>query len=213
MTRFLFVRHGQSMANLEGVFAGNYDVLLTELGHKQAECTAAFIKENYQVDAIYSSDLKRAYQTGERAAKLLDLEIKKEPDLREIKAGMWEGSSFEELPVKYAEDFHIWLTDIGNARCTEGESVAELAERVYAAIERIAKENPDKTVLITTHATPIRTLQWRMTGETLSYMKEIPWVSNASVTEIMYDNGKLIPVKISQDTHLAGLKTALPANV
>ena len=64
MTRLLFVRHGQSKANLDGVFAGQIDPALTELGCRQAECTAEFIAENYKVDAVYSSDLQRAYQTG-----------------------------------------------------------------------------------------------------------------------------------------------------
>ena len=213
MTRFLLIRHGQSMANLEAVFAGNYDTDLTELGHKQAECSATFVAKNYQVDAVYSSDLKRAYQTGEYAAKLLGLDIQKEPDMREIRAGKWEGKTFETIAIEYADDFHVWLTDIGNAKCTDGESVAELAGRVIAAIERIAKANPDKTVLITTHATPIRVLEWHMSGKPLSHMKDIPWVANASVSEVHYENGKLTPVKISMAEHLGTLKTSLPANV
>ena len=44
MTRLLFVRHGQSKANLDGVFAGQIDPALTELGCRKAECTAEFIE-------------------------------------------------------------------------------------------------------------------------------------------------------------------------
>jgi len=213
MTRFLLVRHGQSMANLEAVFAGNYDVDLTDLGHKQAECTAEFISKNYQVDALYSSDLRRAYQTGEHASAKLGLEIQKEPGMREIFAGEWEGALFSQLPITHPKEYEMWVTDIGNSRCPEGETVADLAQRVYDTLTRMAQANPGKTVLVTTHATPIRTVQWRMTGKPLSHMKDIPWVSNASVTELIYEDGKLIPVKISQDSHLAELKTSLPANV
>ena len=213
MTRFIFVRHGQSIANLEKIFAGNYDVDLSSLGHKQAQFTADFVSKNYQVDAIYSSDLKRAYETAEYIANLLGLEIQKEPGMREINAGKWEGCSFEELAIKYVDDYEIWLTDIGNARCTEGESVAELAKRVYVTIKQIADKNPNRTVLITTHGTPIRALQLHSTGSPLSNMKEIPWVSNASVTEMVYDNGKLIPINIALDAHLGELRSVLPANV
>ena len=60
MTRILLVRHGESTANLEGLFAGDYDAPLTDLGHAQAECTANFVISNYQVDAVFSSDLARA---------------------------------------------------------------------------------------------------------------------------------------------------------
>ena len=69
MTRLLFVRHGQSEANLEGVFAGQIDPALTELGYRQAECTAEFIAKTYSVDAVYSSDLQRAYHTGLAAGR------------------------------------------------------------------------------------------------------------------------------------------------
>ena len=213
MTRFLLVRHGQSRANLEEVFAGNYDAELTELGHRQAKLTAEFVVANYQIDAIYSSDLKRAYQTGKHAADVLGLKIQKEPDLREIKAGEWEAMPFEEIAKQYGEDYEVWLTDIGNAKCTNGESVADLAIRVVEAIMRIAKEHPDQTVLITTHATPIRALEWHISEKDLPYMRDIPWVANASVTEIHCEKGKLIPVKVSMVEHLGGCKTALPANV
>ena len=60
MTRLLFVRHGQSVANLERYFAGQINPALTELGRRQAECTAEFIAKTYSVDAVYSSDLQRA---------------------------------------------------------------------------------------------------------------------------------------------------------
>ena len=52
MTKLLLVRHGQSEANSLSVFAGNYDIELTELGHKQAQCTAKYIADNYKVNKV-----------------------------------------------------------------------------------------------------------------------------------------------------------------
>ena len=71
MTRVLLIRHGESMANKQSVFAGQIDPPLTELGLTQAALTAKFIKENYAVDAAYASDLQRAWETGLRAAEAL----------------------------------------------------------------------------------------------------------------------------------------------
>ena len=213
MTRFLLIRHGQSQANLDHVFGGNTDYPLTALGHRQAEVTARFIADNYPVDAIYASPLSRAYSTAEHASTLLKLPVRTDHGLREIFAGAWEGQSFDELSSCACEEYQNWMHDIGRVHCPGGESVAELAERVWDSICRIAREEDGKTVLVVTHATPIRTLQWRMTGEDISYMKTIPWVSNSSLTELCWEDGRLTPVRISMDDHLQELKTTLPANV
>lgn len=213
MTTFLMIRHGQSEANLQGRFAGQYDSLLTELGHQQAERTARFIAENYHVDAVYASDLQRAYDTGLAAAKKLGLPVTADKALREIYAGQWEGIPFERMNTEYPEQSRLWRSDIGNSGCPGGETVAQLAQRIWSALERIAGENEGKTVVIATHATPIRTMLWKTTGKDLGEMQNIPWPSNASVTELVYRGGKLIPVKISQDSHLADIKSALPPNV
>lgn len=120
MTKILMVRHGQSEANDLGVFAGNYDIGLTELGHQQAQCTADFIAENYKVDKIYASDLKRAFKTAEYIALKLELDIIPNKKFREIFAGKWEGEKFDILVEKYKNDYEKWLSDIGNASPTDG---------------------------------------------------------------------------------------------
>ena len=195
MTRLLLIRHGESQANKERTFAGQVDPPLTELGHQQAQCTAAFIKANYTADAAYASDLQRAYQTGLYAADALGLPLQKEPGFREICGGQWEGRSF------------------GLAQPPGGEAVAALADRVWETLQRVCEKHPGETLVIATHATPLRVLLWRMSGQPLSYMQQIPWVSNASVTELCYENSTLTPVKISQDAHLQDMITKLPSNI
>ena len=213
MTKILMVRHGQSEANNLEVFAGNYDIPLTELGEKQAQCTADFIAENYSVDKVYSSDLKRAFKTAEYIAEKFGLQVIPEKNFREIFAGKWEAVKFDTLATEYAEDWKIWRNDNGNSRCTGGESVKELAKRVCSALEKVAVENEGKTVAIGTHATPVRAAQSVFGGFSFDEMKNIPWASNASVTELVYENGVFTVVEASIDGHLSGLKSQLPANV
>ena len=213
MTSLLLIRHGESRANREGFFAGQADVPLEEKGLSQARITADFIVRNYSVDRVYASDLCRAYDTGKAVADLLGLEVIPDPRLREIFSGKWQGQKFTDIIAQYGEDYQVWLTDIGNCVCTGGESVAQLGQRVLAALTDIATENPGKTVVIATHATPIRVLQCLLGGFALNRMKDIPWVSNASVTEITYDAGVWMLGKIGQDAHLFDLKTTFCANV
>lgn len=212
MTKLLLIRHGQSEANRQRIFAGHYNVDLSELGKKQAECTAEFVVNNYKVDKIYSSDLIRAYKTAKAIAAKLGAEIIIDNKLREIYAGQWEKCEFEKL-YQYGEDYRIWHENIGRSRPTGGESVAELHERVYKAICKIALKNQGKTVVIATHATPIRALELRISGHGLDYMKNIPSVTNASVSEIVFENGRLFAVNMAQDKHLQHLNTTLPINV
>ena len=212
MTRILLVRHGQSEANLQKVFAGSWDCSLTPLGISQADITAQYIMQHYSVDRIYSSDLQRAYLTGKSLADRLGTDVIPMRELREIYAGLWEQTSFDQLPIMYPVSYTAWLNDIGNAVCDEGESVAQLQHRVVQTLVDIASSNPDKTVVIVTHGTPIRAIQCFCEGKTLQQMKDVPWVSNASVTELIFENQRLKIDNVSYDAHLGALTSVLPAN-
>lgn len=214
MTTLIIVRHGQSMANLEDKFAGQiYNPPLSPLGHRQAERTAEYIVSNYKIDKVYSSDLKRAFQTAEYIADKLGTEIITEPGMREVFAGKWEGMKFSDIDIEYGEEFRLWKTDIGIAGCLGGEHVSELADRVLSAITKIAEANDEKTVVVATHATPIRTLEILWRENKLLNMKNIPWVSNASVTVAEYEAGEFNLLSVGEDTHLGEMRTALPENV
>ncbi|MBO7148903.1 MAG: histidine phosphatase family protein [Clostridia bacterium] len=74
MTRIIFVRHGESMGNINDLFYGHTDGDLTELGRRQAESAANYLKDVH-IDIAYASDLKRAFETGEIIAREHSLEV------------------------------------------------------------------------------------------------------------------------------------------
>lgn len=211
-THIYLIRHGESEGNKSNLFLGHTDLDITEKGHAQAEMTAEFLKD-IKVDAIYSSDLKRAYNTGLHTAKQKGMEIVKDENLREIFAGEWENRLFEDIVVEYEEDFKVWKKNIGRARCTGGESVEELLERFVSEVKKIAKENEGKTIFIFTHATPIRVLKAALDGLSLDEIQSVPWASNASVTHVVSENGKLKLVDYSIDHFMGDLATFLPKSV
>ena len=213
MTTLLIIRHGQSQANLDGIFVGHVNSPLSDLGMQQAELTANYVVSNYHVDAVYASDLDRAFYTGKRIADLLGLPITADPQLREIYAGDWERVKFDDLAAHYGEPYQLWLRDIGRAQCQNGESTAQLQKRFVSAVRHIAQENDGKTVVIGTHATPIRTFMTYCAGCDITNMKNIPWVSNASVTIVEFENDTFRIVTPGYDKHLGDLRTALPKNV
>lgn len=187
MTTVYFLRHGQSLGNKDNFFLGHTDMGLTELGYKQAELVSKFF-DILDIDAIYSSDLCRAYNTVKPTADKKGLPIHTSEKLREIYAGVWERKTVDDLWNNYYDSFSIWKNDIGNSVCDDGESVKELQNRINAEVNRIVAENRGKKILIATHATPIRVLSCIWNGVSVEEAKNIPWVTNASTTCVEYND-------------------------
>jgi len=213
MTKILLVRHGETWANRRETFAGYTDAKLTEIGFLQAEKTADFVVEKYAVDKVYASDLERAFLTGKAIADRIGMDVILEKEMREIFGGLWENVEYEKLAALYPEEYGVWLNDISKSRCVEGESVVELSQRIMGTLTRIAQENDGKTVAVVSHGTPIRVAQCMMMYGNLELMNDVSWASNASVTEIEYENGEWKLVAVSQDKHLGDIRTALPDTV
>ena len=156
MTHLCLIRHGQTDWNLEGRYQGQSDVPLNEKGLAQAE----LLKENlngHTFSAIYSSDLVRARQTAEPVAGMLGLHVQIEPRLREINQGQWEGVLVEDIKARYAEIWSQRTVDPANVRPPGGETVREVATRVYAALDDIGRDHPNGNVLIVSHGLSIAT--------------------------------------------------------
>lgn len=213
MTRMIFVRHGYSVANEQERFAGHSDFPLAAIGLEQAERVADYILKNEKIDKIYSSGLARTTQTVQPTADALELPVIAEHGLREIFAGEWEGLKFTEIFEKYNDDFSVWLNDLANVRCTGGESAKELFERVSDAVVRLGQENDGKTLLLATHATPMRVVDAYSDGDTYEKIASHKAPPNASLHIYEYENGKLRQIKTNIVEHLNGQITKLPPNV
>lgn len=212
MATLYFIRHGESVSNLITQFAGSLDMPLTEKGEAQAAATADFLRE-IPFTAVYASDLCRAYDTGAVVAQSHSIPIHATAELREIFAGDWEGRTYSQLETEFPDSYGVWRSQIGLAQCPNGESVAQLQQRIDAFIRDVVKLHPDEAVCIATHATPIRVMECLWTGTPLSEMHTVPWVSNASVTVAEYENGigKLVARDLHE--HLGDLHTVLAKNV
>ena len=189
-TKIIVVRHAQGEGNLKGEFHGHYPSDLTPLGITQAECTAEFLK-SFRIDAAFASDIPRAYSTAKIIAEKHGLSVTKEEDLREINGGVWETMKFDDIVIEYPEEYAVWKHDLGNCTCPGGESVRHLQQRVNGAIERLVRQNAGKTVLIGTHATPVRVMACIWKGLDITTIQDLPWVPNASVTIVNYDSDTL----------------------
>ena len=212
-TLLIFVRHGESDGNKSGRFNGNLDLLLTERGRTQAKKTAEYL-DRFKLDKVYASDLQRAFETAKIIADRQNLSVIKDKALREIFGGKFEGQIYNELKDKFPEEFDVWLNDLGNCRCPGGESVRELKERFDGRIREIAKSDAGKTILIGTHALPIRVMSTVWYKKDITQIKEFDFVKNASVTVVDYtdlDNPQVLEYNIAD--HLGELSTELPKDI
>ncbi len=213
MTTVILVRHGFSLANKQGIFAGHTDIDLSDIGYLQASLTSEYILNNFNVDEIFSSDLMRAYNTIKPVATALGKTINFTKEFREIFAGDWEGLSFEDIKNKFPTEYNEWMQNTGFARCNNGESMQELQNRAYGKLFELAKNNDGKTILIATHAGVMRAIECAIRNVPLADMKLVGWVANASVSVITF-NGEKFNIDVwGHHAHLANLKTDVPTNI
>lgn len=194
-TKVVIIRHGQSIANAKRVYLGHTDWDLTDEGKRQARVVAEFLRGE-QIDAIYSSDLIRAYNTALPHARMRNMEIVRSEQLREIYLGDWEGLSLDDMSRLYPIDFCVgWRQNFGTCKVPGGESVPEAGERFYKEICRIAALHPGKTVLIASHAAVIRSFWGRVAGISADQLNDaVDFPPNASMTTVIFDGEGLVPV-------------------
>lgn len=99
----LVVRHGQSVADIEGRLEGRADFQLTELGCTQAKLLSEWIKSNYKIDIIFSSPLKRAAKTAQFISEATGANIVIDDSLMEwdngLLAGLRKSEANERFPM------------------------------------------------------------------------------------------------------------------
>lgn len=212
-TELYLIRHGQSQGNRDRRFLGHTDLDLTPLGYEQAKCAAEFFK-NIHIDAVYSSDLKRAFNTAKAIADSKGLVVTPEKGLREIFAGKWELMTYDDIPRSFPETWRDWQNaNVPDLKTPDGEKMSELFNRIYETLERIAKAHDFQAVAIGIHATPIRLMMNHIAGRGLDSLYLTPWVSNASVTKLIYENNSFSLAFADECSHMGALKTSLPSGI
>jgi broad specificity phosphatase PhoE len=139
MTTILVARHGETDWNRAQRWQGQADPALNELGREQARALGERLAGE-QLEAIYTSDLRRAHETAEIVGGMLGLPVTTDPDLREIDVGTWSGLTREQI----------------GEREWDGESQDAHSERILRAIRRIVAEHPEGRVAIVTHGGSLR---------------------------------------------------------
>jgi len=156
MPLLLLIRHGENEFVKTGKLPGHLPgIHLNERGQKQAQALGEALKD-VPIKAIYSSPLERALETAEPIAASHQLEIFREPALRDANVGKWEGKSLKALRLTNA--WKVVQHSPSRFQFPEGESFVDLQTRIVNVLEGIVKKHnkPKDIVAVVFHADPIK---------------------------------------------------------
>ncbi|MCD4678128.1 MAG: histidine phosphatase family protein [Desulfobacula sp.] len=200
-TRIILVRHGQTHWNVLHILQGNADIPLDETGLAQTECIAQELADK-DVDAVFSTQLSRAYDTALAIAAPHGLRVHKLNNMREIGVGIYTGHQGSQIPLEtriawatnpdfalpsgvpdttdllepqYVED--IWF---------EGESLNMVVERSWhAGVCNLARQHCGENVVVAIHGGIIKIALTQVYGLPVTDYSTFE-VPNASLTVLEF---------------------------
>ncbi len=202
VTTVYVLRHCQSVGNIEGRFQGRFDSEISEAGRKQLELLSLRFR-NEEIDAIYSSPLKRARYTAEAVNCFHNLTVQICQDLIEIDVGRMEDLKISEIAGKFPETARNWDVSPDLCQFPGGESMAQVYQRVNRALDRIISSNRGKKVVIATHGGVIRNLYARVQFGALEGIRQSAVFGNTGVSILeAKEDGGLSWKLINDQSHL-----------
>ncbi|MHB8375732.1 MAG: histidine phosphatase family protein [Dehalococcoidia bacterium] len=208
--RLVLVRHGETDHNRGQLTLGRADVPLNERGRLQAEALAASFAS--APVAIYASPLARAAATAGRIGAATGVQVTPEPALIEMDVGEMEHLTGAQLRERYPDFLRAWLSPAcADARMPGGETLTEVQDRAWAAVERMRAAHPDGAVVAVTHNFVILTVLCRALGLPLAHFRRLRQ-SLAAKTLVEVREGACTLLQLNDTAHLAaaGLADDLP---
>jgi len=185
MTEIILARHGETEWNVAEVFRGRIDVELNEAGMKQAELLAAHLSD-LEIDAVYSSPLKRALKTAEMIASYHKLDVEIAPGLIDFNYGEWQGLPHQEVKDKYKELYAGWIKNPHQAKMPGGESLAEVRKRAVGVVDS-AVAKYEGTIVLVSHRVVNKVLICALLGLDNSHFWNIR-LDTCGITTFAYEN-------------------------
>ncbi|MCF8211908.1 MAG: histidine phosphatase family protein [Rhodoferax sp.] len=203
-TRIIAVRHGETDWNVDTRIQGQLDIDLNARGHWQAQRVAMALAEE-AVDAIYSSDLKRAHSTALAIARYTPQETARQVQLttglRERGFGVFEGQTFAEIADQWPEDARRWRQREPDFAPPGGETLLQLRDRVASTLEALASQHLGQQIVLVAHGGIMDALYRLATQQDIAAPRT--WeLGNASINRLLWSPDTLTLVGWSDTRHL-----------
>ena len=189
MAKIILIRHGETEWNRADIFRGRIDVELNETGIEQAELLGEYLCDR-DIEAIYSSPLKRALRTAQAIAGRYRLDVQTNSGLIDMNLGEWEGLSRPAVAEKYKEVYNLWMTSPEKVTIPGGERLAEVRKRAVALIDEVRARHKG-TVVLVSHRVICKVLTCALLGLDDSHFWNIEQ-GNCGMTTFLYEKGQFI---------------------
>lgn len=203
-TELILVRHGQTDANINGLLVGRQDVLLTDLGHRQAEAVAEQVAP-LSPDALVTSPLQRTRQTAAPIGAATGLLPTVVEEIAEFSFGELEGWGERDALAAHP---HLRTLIQGSAHPDDfwpgGESANAFVTRILTGFTKILTDHHHRRVVIVTHGGVIGTFAAVLvaSGDT-SFFPYL--VRNCSISSFTVARDGASCTSWNQKEHLEGL--------
>ncbi|MFW0767646.1 adenosylcobalamin/alpha-ribazole phosphatase [Trabulsiella odontotermitis] len=144
------VRHGETEANVAGVYSGHAPTSLTSRGIQQAE-TLATLLWHVPFDIALCSELERAQHTARLVLAGRDVPMLTTPLLNEMFFGDWEMRHHRDLTIEDSENYAAWCADWQHATPTNGEGFQAFSRRVQECLALLREHYHHQHVLVVSH--------------------------------------------------------------
>ncbi|MBB6560659.1 putative phosphoglycerate mutase [Acidovorax soli] len=199
-TRIIAVRHGETAWNVDTRIQGHLDIPLNETGQWQARQLAQALAGE-AIDAIYASDLQRAFATAQAVADATGAPITPEQGLRERSFGHFQGRTFKEIEAELPDDARRWRTREPDYTPEGGESLVMLRERIERTVFALAEKHPGEQVLMVAHGGVLDVLYRLATRQEIQAPRT--WqLSNAAINRLLWTPDGLTLVGWADTQHL-----------
>lgn len=186
-TRITLIRHGETDWNVSGRWQGQAPVPLNSNGLQQARVTAAYLNaKRIAFDAVYASDLSRAYVTASLIVSEIGGEIIKDRRLREIDLGDWQGLTEIEVRDWDGDNLARVRADTIHAQRPGGESWKQVGERALSLLREVIANYPNHDVMMTSHGGTIRSVLYELG----LLDPKAAHIENCSRTILMHSDGQ-----------------------
>ncbi|PKN37425.1 MAG: hypothetical protein CVU62_10575 [Deltaproteobacteria bacterium HGW-Deltaproteobacteria-2] len=196
--QIIIIRHGETLWNKEGRVQGISDVELSSVGLEQARLLALSLKD-HPISVIHTSPLKRALKTAEIINEFHQKEIHIHDDLMEIDPGDFEGVYYKNLVVSENDFLNKWAANPASVKMPNGESLTQLQERAWRAMEIII--NKDENALVVAHNFTIAAIVCRIRSISLNEFQS-SLVGNASKTIVNFQKDGIFIETFNDRSHL-----------
>ena len=134
--KIFLIRHGETQWNNEGLFQGQIDIPLNDVGISQALATARTSLQ-WGLTALYSSPLKRTMQVSRQISSMTGVPIKQDSGFMELNLGSLEGITGNDMRRSWPEVWNQWRLDPSLVSMPKGESLINLSDRSWKSFENI----------------------------------------------------------------------------